>query len=217
MKKSILCAILGLIPMTAFGALDMMPYRVEQVTMPAPEVNWDLEALARRYRYYIGGAYNFSMWEDASDDYVSIDGKNASGFDVVAGVRVNDMIRVELNYSHINAEWNAFELTGDMAFVNALVDARIDNIYRLFRSQSVVPYVGAGVGISWNQVDGTGVQLDKKISPAFGVLAGVGFELGNHFTIDVGYKYLYMFDPGVNYIDFDPTAHQFRAGVRVHF
>lgn len=215
MKAKILLCALSLIPTVAGAAI---PYRTEQVKMPAPETptGHDAEAFARQRRFYIGASYNFSMWGNGADDNVSINGKNTSSFEGVAGIRVYDIFRVEANYIRTSAKWNAFSLTGDTAMINALFDARIDNIYRLFRRQRLVPYVGLGAGVSWNS--GDGVQIDNKITPVMAAMAGLGVELGDRFTLDFGYRYFYMFTPKFDAIsDFAPTAHQFRAGVRVNF
>lgn len=215
MNNKILFSLFALTPMVANAAI---PYRVEMVEMPViiPESGNDPESFAREHRFYVGGAYNFSMWADENDGNIAINGKNTSSFEVVAGVRIYDTFRLEANYVRNNAEWDAFKITSDIAFVNAVFDARIDSMYRLFRSQIIVPYVGFGAGLSWNSTDD--VTLDKKISPVAAALAGIAFELGEHFALDFGYRYMYMFEPGIDVISgFSPIAHQFRAGARINF
>lgn len=215
MNNKILFSLFALTPMVANAAI---PYRVEMVEMPViiPESGNDPESFAREHRFYVGGAYNFSMWADENDGNIAINGKNTSSFEAVAGVRIYDTFRLEANYVRNNAEWDAFKITSDIAFVNAVFDARIDSMYRLFRSQIIVPYVGFGAGLSWNSTDD--VTLDKKISPVAAALAGIAFELGEHFALDFGYRYMYMFEPGIDVISgFSPIAHQFRAGARVNF
>lgn len=187
--------------------------------MPADEnpAGRDAEAFARDMRFYVGGMYDFSMWDEFTDDAnVHIGGKNTSSFEAVAGVRLYDIFRVEANYIRTNAEYNAFKLTGDTAMINAIFDARIDNIYRLFHKQRLVPYVGIGGGLSWNSSDD--IHMDDKIAPVAAAMAGIGIEFGPYFTIDVGYRYLYMFSPKFDGIkDMNPTANQFRVGARVNF
>lgn len=215
MNNKILFSLFALTPMVANAAI---PYRVEMVEMPViiPESGNDPESFAREHRFYVGGAYNFSMWADENDGNITINGKNTSSFEAVAGVRIYDTFRLEANYVRNNAEWDAFKITSDIAFVNAVFDARIDSMYRLFRSQIIVPYVGFGAGLSWNSTDD--VTLDKKISPVAAALAGIAFELGEHFALDFGYRYMYMFEPGIDVISgFSPIAHQFRAGARINF
>ena len=213
--KYLLATLVCLAPNIAAAAI---PYRAQQNRMPAPETptGHDAEAFARLHRFYIGGMYNFSAWQNASDDNIHTEGKNTSSFEGVVGVRVYDTFRIEANYVRTRAEWDAFSLTGNTGFINAIFDARIDNIYRLFYNQRLVPYVGAGAGLSWNTVDDA--HIDDKITPAVAALAGLGIELGDWFTIDLGYRYTYMFTPKFDVIsDLAPTAHQFRAGVRVNF
>lgn len=195
-----------------------IPYRVEQVKAPTPEVptGHDPESFAREHRFYLGGSYNFSMWSNDNDGTISINGKNTSSFEGIVGLRIYDTFRIEANYVRTQAEWDTFSITGDTVFVNAIFDARIDNMYRLFRSQMIVPYVGFGAGLSWNSADNA--TLDRKISPVAAALAGISFEMGEHFAIDFGYRYMYMFGPKLDMIsDFNPIAHQFRAGVRINF
>ena len=61
-------------------------------------------------------------------------------------------------------------------------------------------------------------KIENKISPVISAMAGLGVELGAHFALDLGYRYMYMFSPEFDVIsDFAPVAHQFRLGARVHF
>ncbi len=216
MKTKILMCLLSIAPIAANAAI---PYRVQQVTTPAPQdiSGNDSQAFARDYRFYVGGAYNFSMWDSYTDkNNISINGKNTSSFDVTAGVRVYDTFRIEGNYIRTSAKWNAFELTGDTAMINAIFDARIDSMYRILRTQKLVPYVGFGAGLSWNSADA--VHIDDKISPVAAAMAGLGIELGPWFAIDLGYRYFYMFTPKFDTVsDMAPAAHQFRTGIRISF
>lgn len=217
MKIKILTTLICILPLAANAAI---PYRVQQTKMPAPETptGQDSEALARIHRFYVGGAYNFSMWSNYTDDKdVHISGNNTSSFEIMAGIRIYDTFRLEANYLHTNAKWNQFSFDGNTAFVNAIFDARIDNIYRLFHSQMIIPYVGLGADLSWNSAD-DGIKMDTKITPVAAALAGIGVELGEHFALDFGYRYFYMFNPKFDIVsDYNPTAHQFRVGARVNF
>lgn len=217
MKAKILFGAFSVLLVTAANAA--IPYRVEQRKMPAPATptGLDSEALARQKRFYAGAMYNFAMWNGYTDDAdIHVGGKNSSSFEVVAGLRLYDTFRIEANYLRNRAQWSEFSMTGDTAFVNAIFDARIDNIYRIFHTQKIIPYVGVGAGLSWNKA--TDIDIDTKITPAVAALAGVGFELGSWFTVDLGYRYFYEFTPKFDGVhDLNPAAHQFRAGARVNF
>ncbi|MBO4625970.1 MAG: porin family protein [Alphaproteobacteria bacterium] len=217
MKTKIIIGMLCFITTAANAAI---PYRVEQVVVPASEIPGgnDNEAFAREHRFYIGGMYDFSMWQSYTDESnYQLRGKDTSSFDVVAGIRIYDTFRVEANYARTVARFSDdVELNGDTLFINGIFDARIDSMYRLFRSQHLVPYVGAGIGLSGNTVENA--KAEDKLSPAMSVMAGLGIELGEYFTIDAGYRYMYMFSPKFDIIkDFAPTAHQFRVGARINF
>ena len=217
MKAKFILPFLCTLPMVANGAI---PYRVEQIKTPVVDTpsGIDNEAYARTRRFYVGGAYNFAMWQNFTDDNdISINGKNSDSFEGIAGLRIYDTFRMELNYLRTNAKWNDLSLTGDTFMLNAIWDARIDNIYRIFRSQMIVPYVGVGAGLSWNSAD-DGATLDKKISPAAAALAGISVEFSSIFALDFGYRYFYMFEPGTDVIEkLNPSSHQFRVGARVSF
>lgn len=215
MKSKILFGILSVLPITANAAI---PYRVEQIEMPVEisVTGEDSQALTRIHRFYVGGAYDFSIWNNGADDTISIKGKTTSSFEAMAGIRVFDIFRVEANYINTVAKWDAFELTGHTAMVNALFDARIGNLYRMFYKQRMVPYVGVGAGVNWNSVEN--VSIENKISPVVAAMAGLSAELGEYFALDFGYRYMYMFSPKFSAIaDFAPIAHQFRVGARIHF
>ena len=215
MKSKIIIGALCLIGTSANTAI---PYRVEQVVIvPQYAGGNDSEAFAREHRTYVGAMYDFSMWQSYTDkNGVHVGGKNTSSFDIVAGVRVYDTFRVEANYARTIAKMGPIEMYSNTLFLNAIFDACIDSMYRLFRSQHLVPYVGAGVGLSGNKAEHA--KIDDKFSGAAAVMAGLGIELGEHFAIDAGYRYMYMFSPKFDVIDdLSPTAHQFRIGARVNF
>lgn len=101
-----------------------------------------------------------------------------------------------------------------------------------------VPYVGAGVGIAYNMMDGvyfTGnpnltntIHGKNDISLAWALMAGVGYQLSERTILDVGYRYINMgsasserhdnagfVNPRVT-VD-DIAAHEVKVGLRYHF
>ena len=213
MNTKLLLIGLMVLPMGAYAAI---PYRTEQVysTTDASGAPTN-DTFAHAHRIYAGAMYDFSIWSDDATDTMNINGKNTSSFEGVLGVRVNDTFRIEGNYIRTRGKWDAFSFSGNTAFVNAIVDARIDALYRLFYAQKLVPYVGAGAGLSWNSA--SDVHIDNKISPALAAMAGIGVELGEYFALDFGYRYMYMFKPKFDIApDMAPREHQFRIGARVN-
>jgi opacity protein-like surface antigen len=228
MKNKILVSLLCLLPMAANAAI---PYRVEQTKSSAnvesdnSDSNGnDNEAFARERRFYIGGAYDFSLWNDGTDSGAArkIKGKNTSSFEAMAGIRVYDTFRIEANYVATKAQWNEpasgqnLKLSGNTILVNVVFDARIDSLYRPFRRQMIVPYIGAGLGLSMNKADGAVIE-HKNVTVA-AASAGFGIEFSDRLFIDLGYRYMYMFAPKFDvFEDLNPIAHQFRGGVRFNF
>ncbi|MEE1111090.1 MAG: outer membrane beta-barrel protein [Alphaproteobacteria bacterium] len=194
-------------------------YRVQQAETPSLNTgNNDRDALASQKRFYVGGAYNFSIWSDYTDkNNLTLTGKDKSSFEVMAGLRIYDTFRIEANYVHTNAKWNKVSLTGDTVFLNAIFDARIDSLYRLFQTQMLVPYVGFGAGITWNN-RASGDNIKNTTTATLGALAGISVEFNQTFAMDFGYRYFYIFSPEFEtFSDMSPSAHQLRAGARIHF
>ncbi len=49
-------------------------------------------------------------------------------------------------------------------------------------------------------------------------MAGLGIEFNDWFTLDIGYRYMYMLKPGIDgFRDLAPNANQIRVGARVNF
>jgi len=212
MKLKFLCG--TIFCMLTFAANAAIPYRTEHIDKPIqiPMSGNDDQALARLRRFYVGGMYDFTLWNDGED----LRGKNTSSFEVVAGVRPFDIFRVEANYIHNSAKWDKFESTSEIAMLNAFLDARIGNMYRPFYRQRMVPYVGLGIGAAWNKSDD--VTIENEFTPVAAVMAGLGVELGEFFALDFGYRYMYMFTPKFEIApNFSPAGHQFRVGARIHF
>jgi len=215
MNLKFLPYLLCILPVAANATI---PYRSELIRDLSDEGSAnDSESFARERRFYIGGGYNFSMWQNGADELVSVVGKNTSSFEGSIGVRVYDTFRLEANYYKLKADWDAFSISGNTLFVNAIFDARIDSAYRLFHKQVLVPYVGFGAGMSSNSVNNN-VTMENKVSPVLSALVGVGIEMGDRFTLDLGYRYLFMSSPKFSVIEnFTPSANQLRIGARVNF
>lgn len=211
MKTKILFATLCLL-MPVMANAEII-YRVE-----IPQLKSNSDVNNNIHRYYIGATYNYTMWQDYTNDTnISLDGKNTSSFDIVAGLRLYDTFRLEANYINTTAKWNSFSFNSNIAMLNLIWDARIDSIYRIFNTQMLVPYVGFGTGAAWNNATNNN-DMEHRISPVASVMAGISVEFNDIFALDFGYKYIYMFNGNNNIVsDFTPTAHQFRAGARIHF
>ncbi len=100
-----------------------------------------------------------------------------------------------------------------------------------------VPYVGAGIGAAYHQLDNisfTGnpnltnqIHGNNDLAFAWSLMAGVGYQLSERAIVDVGYRYIDMgsitsqrsdtafnVNPAVKFDDL--TAHEIKVGLRYH-
>ncbi len=101
-----------------------------------------------------------------------------------------------------------------------------------------VPYVGAGIGAAYHQLDDisfTGnpaltnrIHGNNDLSFAWALMAGVGIQLTDRAILDIGYRYIdtgsissqrsdtaFNVNPAVKFDDL--TAHEIKVGLRYHF
>jgi opacity protein-like surface antigen len=113
------------------------------------------------------------------------------------------------------------------------------NVYKdLGTWGGITPYVGAGVGVSYNmlsEVYFTGnpalsnrIEGNSRASLAWSLMAGIGWQMTDRAILDLGYKYMDygkaisgrvdnagFVNPAVRINDI--TAHEFRVGLRYSF
>jgi opacity protein-like surface antigen len=109
--------------------------------------------------------------------------------------------------------------------------------YDLGRFGGFVPYVGAGIGWAYHTMHD--VIMDHPLSPnpqfgedklsfAWSLMAGVGYQLTDRAILDVGYRYIDMGLARSSHADSagawnprlevdDLRAHEFKVGLRYHF
>ena len=109
--------------------------------------------------------------------------------------------------------------------------------YDLGSFHGLVPYVGAGAGWAYHRMGD--VRVDSPLSPnpqlgedklsfAWALMAGAGYQLSSRAILDVGYRYIDMglarsshgdvvnaWNPRLE-VD-DMRAHEFKIGIRYHF
>jgi opacity protein-like surface antigen len=111
------------------------------------------------------------------------------------------------------------------------------NAYHDFgKFHGFVPYVGAGIGWAYHNMGdisfekcGTCVQFgDDKLSFAWSLMAGVGYQITDRAIIDFGYRYIDLGLARGSHVDSklgwnprleidDQRAHEFKVGLRYHF
>jgi opacity protein-like surface antigen len=113
------------------------------------------------------------------------------------------------------------------------------NVYKdLGNYRGIVPYIGAGVGVAYNKMSEvyfTGnplltnrIEGESKLSLAWNVMAGIGWQVSDRAILDFGYRFMDygkaqsgrvdsagFVNPRV-FVD-DIRAHEFKVGLRYHF
>jgi opacity protein-like surface antigen len=107
--------------------------------------------------------------------------------------------------------------------------------YDLGSYRGFVPYVGAGVGLAHNQMDAVSFTAlpnviggDDRWSLAWSLMTGVGYQVSDRVTLDLGYRYIDMGKAQSGTIDNlgfsnprvridDIAAHEFKVGLRFAF
>lgn len=112
------------------------------------------------------------------------------------------------------------------------------NLYKdLGNFGGFVPYVGAGIGAAYHQLDNiyftdnphlsNQIHGNNDLAFAWSLMAGVGYQISDRAILDVGYRYIDMgsitsqrsdtafnVNPAVKFDDL--TAHEIKVGLRYH-
>ncbi len=181
--------------------------------------------------WYLRGDVGYSINEDPD---ISLSGTSFTGeeidesWSIGAGFGYNftDNIRGDLTLDH------RFEM--DVTGTNPLTSAQsaatlastvgLANLYYDFQDrEEFAPYLGAGIGWTYNEMDGqTGAATqDESFELALAAMAGFSYRLGGEWLFDAGYRFLYLggaqtgstATAGALSID-DIYAHELRIGFR---
>ncbi len=147
--------------------------------------------------WYLRGdvGWAFLDWNGGSnDDDVTFGG----GF----GYRYNENVRADVRVDYAGD----YEIGGgaELGFGTALVNGYFD----IPIGGQMTPYLGAGIGYGWT-VRSPGPDGDGF---AYALMAGVGFDMTQQITLDLGYRFRHALISGPNVTD-----HSVLAGVRFSF
>ena len=201
-KGSIMRKILfaGLAALT-LSALADRGNAADMPTIPiinAPRAPW----LELGSNWYLRGDFSYRMYDDV---FAGISGpEDAAALGLGVGYKFNNWLRADLTLDYaFGTEFAGFPGTrywNSTTLVNGYVD--------LGTWYGVTPYVGAGVGAAYNNIDF--VVSDSSWNLAWAGMVGAAYHLSANLSVDFGYRYI---DFGsVNNLDF--TAHEFRVGFR---
>ena len=146
------------------------------------------------------------------------------GIDAGVGCRITDNLRVEFNTGYrfdANLRDGFNSLNADVGTFTGMTNVWWD----IYDIGGWKPYVGGGMGVAISHVDSslpvgsTGSRWDASF--AWQVGAGLGIDVTDNLTLDIGYRFSDLGRPQSDggapfYID-DYYTHEFRVGLRYDF
>jgi len=175
-----------------------------------------------------------SVTKTSGDDTVAVLGASI-GYDWSGqGVPV----RSELEYAYRHG----FSYDSNPVFVNAGIPTRatsdmnthtlmVNGYYDFKNKSKFTPYVGAGLGVSWNKTDTTGTVIAtggstqnsrSESSFAWNLATGIDYELNEKVSLDAMYRYSDLGDAvwggsAAELTSKDVTSHEITLGLRFKF
>lgn len=127
------------------------------------------------------------------------------------GGRFSDWLRLDLTADYrTQADYTAAGVSGDYSVATVLANVYVD----LGRWTKLTPYIGAGIGAGYADLDAPGFGSGWGL--AWAAMGGVAIELAPNWQLDLGYRYLALENVGLGggLPAFDQAAHEIRIGLR---
>jgi len=182
-------------------AMALMTGGVVSAVSAAPYVSGDF-GLVSVSDSTLSGNTSGEMSMDPGFGFLAAIGNNFDGLRAEAefAYRTNDLDEVS-NVS-VNGDISSMAVMG-----NLLVDLPL--------SESVRPFLGAGIGLANVEIDSNGSSDDTVF--AYQAIAGIGFPLTHVTTLDFQYRYFATADPDFDGTEAEYDTHNFFAGLRFDF
>lgn len=168
---------------------------------------------------YVSGSFGMVSVSDStlSDGVNSAELSFDTGFGFMAAIGNNfEGVRGEIELSYrtndvdkISAMGISIPVSGDISSTAVMGNLLAD----LAISESIHPFLGAGIGLANVDVDG---DEDDTVF-AYQAIVGLGFPLTHVTTLDLQYRYFATEDPEFDGIEAEYQAHNFFAGLRFDF
>lgn len=184
-------------------AMALMLGGVASSVSAAPYVSGSFGLVSVQDSTFSGPGGSTEVSTDPGFGFLAAIGNNFDGLRAEAEMayRTNDQ---DASSSPLNDEITSLALMG-----NLLVDLPI--------SESVRPFLGAGIGLANIDSDISGASNADDTVFAYQVIAGVGFPLTHITTLDFQYRYFASEDPDFGNVEAEYQSHNFFAGLRFDF
>jgi opacity protein-like surface antigen len=185
------------------------------------------QAWAQPTWFYVRGDIGASFSRDAGGS-IDDDFGTATLFNAGVGFKILPFIRTDLTLTYrtgyeIDSALLGTRASADVTNLTGMLNAYFD-FAEIGRFQ---PYIGAGIGVAYNDVDsvnagGIALSGDSTTELAWQVGLGTAISLVPGIAIDLGYRYVDLGEvktgrtAGLE-LSGDLTAHEVMAGVRIGF
>ncbi len=171
--------------------------------LQAPPVPW----VELGSNWYLRGDFNYRMFDVAGTDGP----EDAGGLGLGVGYNFSSWLRGDLTLDYqFGSRFSVLDnpsVAGAKLWTSALMANAYADLGTWF---GVTPYVGAGVGPSYNYLGGEG-----RWNFSWALMAGAAYQLSPNLSADFGYRYADLGSAvALDGSLVDVTAHEFRVGLR---
>ena len=190
-------------------------------TAPAPKETKTIAPYASVKAVYSWEKVKLSDDESPASSTFKAPGLNIAVGADFQGIRAEDGIRAEIEYAYraLKSKTSVDEdVVGKEKF--GMQTYMLNAYYDIGTGTMVKPYVGAGLGLADIKVkyqDATDLFSISKTKFAWNLNAGVGFEVAENVTVDVGYRYLQVEEAKKELLKIKTRANEISVGVRFDF
>ena len=176
---------------------------------------------------YVGGNIGLSILHDSdlTEPGTILETEFDPGFDVngIIGFYAADQVRVEAELAYRSNDVDSLHSAGtDIAGVGeASALSLLANVfYDIKTGSAVTPYLGGGIGfatIEFKDITGGGIMTGSADDTVFAYQLGfgIGYEINENTTLDIGYRYFATTNPNLNETDAEYASSNFMIGIRV--
>ncbi len=229
-------AIIAACLLVAGGATSVLAAGFGYPSAPAVQVPAPIPIPDYANTFYLRGDFGWALYEtpnigDANASYLNNDMGDAFSLGAGFGYNFRDNFRGDITFDYLNDTDVSATNGGATHRTDLSSVAILANVYYDLRGrEGLNPYIGAGIGMSYNETDAhtingsAGTNGHGQAEFAAALMAGFSYRMSEQWMLDAGYRYLFLGDAKTEsggaaselHID-DIRAHELRFGVRYEF
>lgn len=140
------------------------------------------------------------------------------GIHGAVGYRFSNAFTLGVSAGYLNGQYDVTDNHGGGAGSADLhmVPITLNATYNINLTNSLLMYLGAGIGTAWSELDGVdNIDGGGDWHLAWQARAGFGYKVNDDVTVNLGYRYVNVIDALGGYDD--AKGHMAEAGLKVNF